>query len=188
MSSGPFLVVGFGPFEGVEDNPSRRLALGLDGLRVGGRSVVGQEMPVEYDVCVEHTARLVEQHQPALVLGIGVAVGRSRPEVERYGRRQRELSRPDVAGQLRVSGSARSDELREATGQVEAFAAALGAAVSEDAGQYVCNAWLYDALGRLGARCPTLFLHVPPGGVDPHRLLAALPSALVGSVSGARLG
>lgn len=176
----PFLVLGFGPFGEVVDNPSRRLALALDGARVGGRRVVGREMPVLYGESVALTERLVLAHQPAVVLGIGVAVRRQRPEVERFGRPQRLPSLPDVAGRIRPPGPRGGPGPRAARGALAAFAQALGAGLSEDAGQYVCNAWLHDCLDRLEDQRPVLFLHLPPAGLPPERLLRALPAVLGG--------
>lgn len=176
----PFLVLGFGPFRDVHDNPSRRLALALDGSRVGGRRVIGREMPVRYGVSVDLTEALVATHQPVAVLGVGVAVSRTRPELERFGRRQAELGQADVSGLERPPSGA-GPALRPARGALEPFAAGLGAALSDDAGQYVCNAWLHDCLGRLDPEQRVLFLHLPPQGVPPERVLSALPALLGGA-------
>ena len=53
-----------------------------------------------------------------------------------------------------------------------AFAGALGGVVSEDAGRYVCNAWLYRTVCALGSEIPVLFLHIPPAGFADQTLVA----------------
>ena len=55
---------------------------------------------------------------------------------------------------------------------VEAFASLLGGQRSDDAGDYVCNAWLYGVQRQLSV--PVGFLHVPERGLDPGRLTEAL--------------
>ena len=61
---------------------------------------------------------------------------------------------------------------RRATVDVPALADVLGGEVSEDAGTYVCNAWLYGVLGA--CPCPATFVHVPVGVVDVGMFLKAL--------------
>ena len=56
-------------------------------------------------------------------------------------------------------------------------------ALSDDAGPYVCNAWLYGVLGGLAATgrpIPAAFLHVTAEGMDPDRLAAALVTWISG--------
>jgi pyrrolidone-carboxylate peptidase len=60
-----------------------------------------------------------------------------------------------------------------ATLDVEALAEALGAGVSDDAGAYVCNAWLY-AVTRGLPGVPVGFVHVPDQGMPEDQLLAGL--------------
>ena len=48
----------------------------------------------------------------------------------------------------------------------------LDAGVSSDAGGYVCNAWAWTVPQALDA--PAAFVHVPPEGMPPERLLAAI--------------
>ena len=54
----------------------------------------------------------------------------------------------------------------------DALAAALGVTISDDAGAYVCNAWLYGVLG--GTTLPAAFLHLPDQGMDPDALLRGI--------------
>ena len=160
MAPVKILVVGFGPFVDVAENPAAALARSVDGLRGPGVEVVGRELPVSYARAPELTRTWAAELSADLVLGIGVASRRTRPEVERVGRRRAGDQRPDADGErpaeLAPDGP---DEL--ASPQADAVAKALRVETSDDAGRYVCNAWLYRSL-RNGLRAA--FLHVPPAG------------------------
>ena len=71
-------------------------------------------------------------------------------------------------------------ETLAASAASHALALALAVAESHDAGQYVCNAWLYCAQWRSqrvapgGHPLPVSFLHIPDKGFDPARLLLGL--------------
>jgi pyrrolidone-carboxylate peptidase len=106
----------------------------------------------------------------ALVVGLGVAVSRAAVCVERVGVRV-ERGMPDVDG--------RTDPLLDgppevrATLDTERLATALGATLSDDAGRYVCNAWIYRVTQALDG-VPVGFVHVPSAGLAPQALLDAL--------------
>ena len=172
----PILVVGFGPFLDVRDNPAARLALGVDGADIGGVPVIGREIPVSYERGVQETLALVGQTRPRAVVGLGLAVKRTCVSVERWGRNRAASSMEDVDGArlsvLEVDGPERAGS----TAPVEALARALGALVSEDAGGYVCNAWLYRVVRALGApgAPEVVFVHLPWEGLAPSRFRVAL--------------
>jgi pyroglutamyl-peptidase len=165
------LVLGFGPFGGVTDNPARRLALALDGRPLGsGRGrVVGREMPVAYDRCARVTMEAAKELAPAFVLGVGVAPTRSRAEVEAVARNVGDPTWADVDGITITAHGEGPPVLRAA--DAAPLAEALGVGLSDDAGAYVCNGWLYRAL-RAGL--PAGFLHVPLDGLAPEPVLAGL--------------
>ncbi|MCA9568732.1 MAG: hypothetical protein KC656_12860 [Myxococcales bacterium] len=158
------LVLGFGPFGEVSDNPARRLALFADGRGTGVR-IVGREMPVSYVRCLAVTLEAVAEVRPDVVLGIGVGRSRMGPEVELLARRA-VSEHPDVDG---LRGVLEGPDTLPSTLDL---ADALGCERSTDAGTYVCNGWLYQALRHLTV--PVGFLHVPPAGMDARRLVAAL--------------
>lgn len=161
------LLTGFGPFMDVVHNPSAALARELDGARVGGATVVGEVLEVSYGAAPKRVIDLARAFRPLLVLGTGVARTRQEPELERFGRGGTPVGL-DVKGRCPESlGEGRY----ECSFAAEA-AAALGVGLSEDAGRYVCNAWLYS-VGR-GMKRPVAFLHIPPAGMDPGRLLKGL--------------
>lgn len=162
------LVLGFGPFLEVTDNPAARLARAVDGARAPGLRVVGRTMPVSYRRAVDETVAAVAALGPAAILGVGVARGRPAPMVERWGTRAFDPALPDVDG---VAEAEEGPE-RVGTADPEGLAEALGVAISEDAGRYVCNGWIWRAVRRVER--PVAFLHVPDAGFDPDRLVAGL--------------
>lgn len=168
------LVMGFGPFGEVHDNPARRLALEVDGLVVGGRPVVGREMSVSWRGCLAETLHWVQEVDPSVVLGLGVAVGRPGVSVERIGRRQVDARRRDALGARMSELEAGGPELVLASPGVEVLAMGLGAELSEDAGGYVCNAWLYQAMRAVGTSRRVGFVHLPVEGILINRLIDGL--------------
>lgn len=185
MSATPrrVLVTGFGPFLEVMDNPAARLARAVDQAIVpdqdGDIEVIGRVIPVSYARGPQTTLDLARQLRVDAVLGVGVARGRLTVCVERYGRRAASPDHADIDGERRVELDPDGPDLVAATAPVEALARALGALVSDDAGGYVCNAWLYRVArayeqGASPLRPLVAFVHVPDDGLAPERLLAAL--------------
>ena len=158
----------------MADNPAARLVRALDGVRVegpgGAAPIVGRVMPVSWRGCVEVTAALADALAPRAILGVGVARARAGACVERVGRRFVDPATPDVDGVCLGDLDSEGPAERRAS-LPEGFAAALDAQDSDDAGTYVCNAWLWHALQD---ELPAAFLHVPDQGVEPAVLLAGI--------------
>ena len=129
--------------------------------------MVGHVLEVSYRAAPKQVIELSRAFAPRLVLGTGVARTRTVPQVERFGRGG-PPSGPDVRGRLPKNLGPGFHECPFA----ETAAQALGVGVSEDAGRYVCNAWLY-LVGR-ALSTPVAFLHLPPAGMDPEKLLKGL--------------
>ena len=167
------LVTGFGPFPGVDDNPTAHLARAVNGAQIANHSVVGHVLPVSFARGPDDTIALARELKADLVVGLGVAVRRSEVCVEQRGVRVRE-GRPDVDGST-VCLLEGPDHV-PATLDVPRLAQALQARVSLDAGTYVCNAWLYRVSQALDV--PVGFVHVPPSGLTPTRLLDGIATLL----------
>lgn len=178
------VVVGFGPFLGVTDNPSARLALAVHDPQ-GEPAIIGRMIPVSYANGPRSSVEWALSEGADLVLGIGVAMQRTAPFVERVGRRALDPAILDADGLQRSMVDPSGEAERESNIDVERFARLLGCGVSDDAGGYVCNAWLYEVLGRLGDRSAVGFLHLPPQGMEPDLLRTAIHGLLVGD---ARVG
>ena len=171
------LVLGFGPFGEFADNPAARLALAADGARTDAVTLVGRQMPVSYSRSVDLTVAAVEECQPAWVIGVGVAASRASVAFESTGRRVIGTT-PDVDG--RSAGHVElppGPPTRTATLPIEALARHGGVDISADAGQYVCNGWLYQCLGALPIGIGVGFLHIPRAGWTADALLHAVHHA-----------
>ncbi len=113
---------------------------------------------------------LARTHRPVIALGFGVAVARDQVTVERQARRS-VGERPDAWGE--VLALPRGPRHVPVSVDAQRLATALTAGHSDDAGDYVCNAWLYRVLrGEPGVAWG--FVHVPPEGLEPTRLLEGL--------------
>lgn len=167
------LVTGFGPFPGVSTNPTATLAEAMDGMQIGPATVIGRVLPVSYQRGPAEAVRLAQVHGAGLVLGTGVAAGRPSVCVERLAVRV-VAGRPDVDG-VTETGLAGEDRV-PATIDTAALAAALGGVTSDDAGSYVCNAWLYRVVCALNV--PVGFVHVPAVGITVERMVEGIRTLL----------
>ncbi|MEO6710367.1 MAG: hypothetical protein ABI054_13425 [Planctomycetota bacterium] len=170
MRTRHLLVTGFGPFPGVERNPSREIAEALASHGIGAEvEVTGVELPVAFgEVAPAIDAVLQRLPQPPdVILGLGVWGNGDSFRLERRARGVFDTTRVDNAGETGAGldlGPPRSTDL-----DLDQLAECLRASgsgpvrISEDAGGYVCERTYLHLLKRakeLGARA--LFLHVPP--------------------------
>jgi len=171
------LVTGFGPFPGAPENPTEQLirALAHEPPQTFGaadfRAVV---LPTDYRRSWQRLRRLYARLDPDIVVHFGLSDRADRIRVERIARRTIDPSIPDAADYTPRSGRAAraGPDALEATLPVDALVAALsvsgiGAASSDDAGAYVCNATLYRSLAAAPASRHVGFVHVPPAAVMP---------------------
>jgi pyroglutamyl-peptidase len=172
------LVTGFGPFLSVLDNPAAQLARAVHDPD-GDPPIHGLVIPVSYERGPEEAVQAARRLGVRLVIGLGVATGREHVCVERVGRLGLDPSAPDVDEDHRdrVDGDEEAPQEVLASIPVEAFAEAMGAQVSDDAGRYVCNAWLYH-VARALPDLPVGFVHVPAAGMDLERLRAGIAALL----------
>ncbi len=178
------LVTGFGPFPGAPTNPTLAMLRLLKAEGVDGVDLAFARLPVTF-AGVDPTLRQAARCRPDAVLLLGLARRRAILSVETLARNVVGRA-PDTeglvpAGPTLVEGA---PETREATWPAAAILDALHAAgnaarLSDDTGDYVCNAALFHALGDPLA--PSVgFLHVPPtrdegakAGTDAETLAGA---------------
>jgi pyrrolidone-carboxylate peptidase len=158
----------------VSDNPSGRLAEAVDGQIVAGVHIVGRRLPVSYERGPAEAIAVARQVGATLVIGLGVAQNTDRVRVERWASRVCSADVPDIDG-VCVERLGEPERVH-ASLDVAALAAALDADVSTDAGQYVCNAWLYRTAAALDV--PVGFVHIPPSGMPAEQLLHAISAIL----------
>lgn len=172
------LVTGFGSFPGVSHNPTIPLVRALDGKVVDGVRFVAVELPVSYRRGPEVALASIQAHRADAVLGFGVSTKIDAPQVETRGRWVPEGA-VDIEGQtatLLDGDLAGADQCVPATWPAGPLASALGVETSDDAGSYVCNAWLYQVAAK--AKVPAAFVHVPMSGADADAVAAAVAQAL----------
>ena len=61
--------------------------------------------------------------------------------------------------------------------RTEALCQGLDAVPSDDAGTYVCNAWLHQVAS--GLEIPVGFIHIPGSGLEPERLMKGLEALIL---------
>ena len=162
-------VTGFGPFRGVERNPSREIARALEVRGLGPAvEVIAAELPVTFAAVAPAIdaalARL--ERPPDVLLGLGVLSRGENFRLERRARGVFDATRPDNEGATGAGidlGPERSTNWDlERLAERMRTAGAGEVTISDDAGRYVCERAYLHLLTRaesLGARA--LFLHVP---------------------------
>lgn len=166
MNTNPrLLITGFGPFPGVADNPSGRLALSLDGTSAAGVALFGRVLDTHWLLAWPQLQAAVATLAPDAVVMLGVAE-RGAVQVER-------VAFNEAAPSLDCAGALPPDAIlvpgAPASLPTRLPWADLGAATSDDAGRYLCNAIFYRALHGLSLPCG--FVHMPPDGTTDARAL-----------------
>jgi pyroglutamyl-peptidase len=191
------LLTGFEPFGGETINPSWELARALDGELIDGHRVCARLLPCVFGAALAELQRALDELQPALVLALGQAGGRSELSLERVAINVDDARIADNAGARPV------DEPVVAGGPAAYFtglpikaivaglrAAGVPAAVSQTAGTFVCNHVFYGLQHALRDRPAQRggFMHIPCLPEQAARLPNTPPSmALEAMVAGLRL-
>ncbi|MEO8809748.1 MAG: pyroglutamyl-peptidase I [Rhodanobacter sp.] len=180
------LLTGFDPFGGDTINPSWEAVRALHGRRVGGHLIVARQLPTEFGASLRLLKLAMREQQPALVLGVGQAGGRSQLSLERVAINLQDARIPDNAGAQPIDEPVITDAPAAyfSTLPLKAMLAALHdadvpAEISHSAGTYVCNhiayAMLHLAATRRGVRAG--FMHIPYFPAHASRLRCAASMA-----------
>lgn len=185
------LITGFDPFGGATVNPSWEAVAKLPD-RIGNWMLCKLQIPTVFGLAAQTVLEKAQEVNPAAILCLGVAAGRSAVTPERIGINVRSARIPDNHGnqpkdQPVIPGG--SDGLFS-TMPVSAMAAAieetgLPGAVSNTAGTFVCNDVLYTLLHHYhGTGVKVGFLHVPqlPEQGDPSLPLADTIRAITAAI------
>lgn len=174
------LVTGFGPFLDVSDNPSGRIARAVNGARVDGLALHGLELPVRF---LDGPARAVAAaRELGATAVIGLGVDRRTATIDVETRAYNLGAGLDTEGFTAPVLEPGGPQLVYSNVDAVAFATALGGRVDDDAGRYVCNAWLYLVARALTPAAGVVFVHLPIAGLDPARLIGAI-GALYGDTA-----
>ena len=164
------LVTGFEPFDNDPLNPSWEVARALEGWDCGGATVRAVQLPCVFGLAAERLDEALARWRPRLVVGLGLAGGRTEWQPERVAINCDDARIPDNAGRQPIDqpvvpgGPAAYFSTLPVKAIVQALrAAGLPASVSNTAGTFVCNHVFYALMHRL-AGLPGVrggFVHVP---------------------------
>ncbi len=165
------LVTGFEPFGGHKVNPSELLARTLEGRMIAQQSIAVRVLPVETRSLRDRLERAIAEESPACIVGVGHAPGRMSVAIERVALNILDFEIPDNVGVSRKFDAIQrgGPDARLASLPFDEIIAAWSAAgtpgyVSNSAGTFLCNQWLYETLAITASHAPPIpvaFLHVP---------------------------
>ncbi len=164
------LLTGFEPFGGETINPSGEIARQLHGTVIAGHQVIGALLPCVFGAAIRELKQQLRRTQPALVICLGQAGGRSGITPERVALNVDDARIADNAGRQPVDGRIvkRGPVAYWSTLPIKAIVAALRqcdvpASVSQTAGTFVCNHLFFGLMHELRAqrRVRGGFIHVP---------------------------
>jgi pyroglutamyl-peptidase len=161
------LITGFGPFPGAPTNPTMRVARHLGGVRRQRFRDVGRIvrlLPTTWAM-LDAAAREAAELAPDAVLMFGLASRRRKITPEARALNRGSVLRADAGGGLPPGRGltpgapwARYGGIDAARMAAAMRRAGLQAAVSRDAGDYLCNALFWR---MAGTRLPCIFVHMP---------------------------
>lgn len=174
------LITGFGPFPGAPYNPTELLVRALGKLRrpaLRDVTIVTHVFPTSYAAVDRDLPALLAQHKPDAVLMFGLAARTRYIRIETRARNALALMPDAASASLRRSqiahGAPAAQPLPAPVRQLLAAArrARLPAALSPDAGRYLCNyvSWrAAEAVAQPGGPRLAAFVHVPLTGRGPR--------------------
>lgn len=179
------LVVGFGPFPGVPDNPAaavaRRFASRATARRLAGLALSAAVVPTTWEL-LDDLPGVLSRVRPDILIALGVAVEAPVVRIETLAVNRATRIAVDAVGARARSRRLQADgppvlHAPADPGRLVRAARARGLPLrlSRDAGDYLCNALFYEAarLVRASGRTTRLaFVHVP----CPHVALGARPA------------
>jgi len=167
------LITGFGPFPGAAFNPTEPLAVELARRRhpaFANVRRVAHVFCVSYEAVDRDLPALIAREKPHAFVMFGLAGRTKHVRIETRARNVLTRLVPDADGQIPaaatiVPGAPVALSLRAPTHRLLMAARATGvpAALSHDAGSYLCNylCWRAAEAGRSGGPRLIAFVHVP---------------------------
>jgi pyroglutamyl-peptidase len=163
------LLTGFEPFAGESINPSWQVAQVFDQQRFGSWQVHALELPCVFQESLQVIDRAIRALDPAIVISLGQAEGRSDISFERFAVN---LDHARIADN---KGNQPQEQMIEATGPTAysttlpiqrlagcLTAAGIPASLSLSAGTFVCNHVFYHLQHQFqGASVRSGFIHLP---------------------------
>ncbi len=180
MTRSRILITGFGPFPGVPENVSGRLAERLAeraALTHRGHPIHAELLPTEWEAVSARAPLLLDALTPRLVLHFGVALRSRGFRIERSAHnivhdREDACGAFPACSEVLAGGDPRIDTALPAAKLAKHLRSkGLAANVSRSAGTYLCNYLYYlslDWAARPQALCDVCFVHVPPAEHVPE--------------------
>ena len=158
------LLTGFEPFGNASLNPSGEIV-----KQISGENIITAILPVAYAQSAEALLKLIEQHNPDVVICFGQAEGRKEITPERVAINLDDARLADNEGVLRNDVKILADgpdayfstlPVKEIVEAIKA--AGVPAVVSLSAGAFLCNHVFYVAQNKfVGTKIRSGFVHVP---------------------------
>jgi pyroglutamyl-peptidase len=152
-------------------NPSELVVRSLEGRIIGGCTLDVRVLPVDTVAAGAYVRRAFAETRPIVAIGVGLAAGRTALGLERVAVNVRDFEVADASGATPKNEPVdpAGPDGRLSTLPLQAVVDAWDAAgvpgyVSDSAGTYLCNQWLYEALGVAAEQSPpvaTGFIHLP---------------------------
>lgn len=164
------LLTGFGPFEGVDENPSGLVAQAVGEDSPPGLDVSGAVLPVSFQGVAPRLRELLDEEErtPALILGMGVHPGHSF-RLESRARAVLDSKKSDNEGVVAskhgpLSAGDRATRIdMDLASEILGGVARIEVETSDDAGGFVCESAYHAILSEALRRDSRgLFLHLPP--------------------------
>jgi pyroglutamyl-peptidase len=177
------LITGFGPFPGAPFNPTESLAKDLARRRhpaFANVRRVSYVFTVSYAAVDRELPALIGRERPDVLIMFGLALRTAHLRIETRAHNRLTRAMPDIEGMLPLSGTIMAGAVTalplRAPAQrllIAAQSTGLPAALSHDAGRYLCNYLCWRAAEATLQGAPRLasFIHVPCVPSAPmHRL------------------
>jgi len=165
------LLTAFEPFGGETINPSQEVVRTLCRMSFDGLQIEGCELPVERFKAIERALERIRHFEPEVVIMLGEAGGRSCITPERMAVNMDDFRIPDnagcqpirdtivVGGPLEYFSTLPVDDIVEHLTQAH-----IHAALSIDAGRYLCNRLFYCVMNMIATEELPIcagFIHLP---------------------------
>ncbi len=150
---------------------ARLVVRSLEGRLIGGRALSVRIFPVETRNLAERLQLAIEQTSPQVIIGTGLAAGRTALALERVALNVLDFKVPDNAGVMRrndviVPGGPDARLSQLPFDEILRVWTEHGVPgyISNSAGTYICNQFLYEALTAAERISPAMvagFVHLP---------------------------
>lgn len=172
-------LTGFGPFQGIDENPTADVVDALAGESFGKLKVVGEVLPTSYERGPLAALAGIREHAPKIIVHLGLTLADTVVRVESWAVNEMTARIPDVDGaqpwELPITDEQERQSIYETEVDAEAIVEDLRAAghparVSLNAGRFVCNCVYFHTLDFAaggGTKAPAIFAHLPALGLRP---------------------